>query len=625
MHARSATPRRLAWLVGAGLVCLMVWLWSWSPEQELMPLGMELAEDAASTPAESVEPRVSAELDDEDEGAFELDDPRLEPAAERALVASASEEPAQPQRMVRAIVLDARANEPLPYFRLSLRQGGRAVEAETDAEGGLAVSTSFDAAPFVLQAHDGRRPNELTTQDIAWDGSAEQQWWRVPCGPTVRVAVHPKDAVPLEELRVQLQWRNLDERQERSEALELRPPVAGDVAELPWVRFSAIATEEPRVERLVVRSTDGCWRGSSEFRQAYGRSGTVAVELAALSGLDVHVKRAGQNLPQALVTIERMDGRKEDKRSNDDGLAAWSFQPASVVQVRVRHLACVEQRMEATLVAGERTQLELDLAELPIVGGIAGSLRSDSGTYAQRVTVRLRSETAPELSLWRTSRTEQPYSFADLPAGNYTVEIEESDPYEWSPRKRKVLPGDTKADFRVRDAVAKADYSFEPRSRGSGEVLRRFHLVLDTHEGQRSLWARPRQTVLEDWPVDKPFRWRIDADQHAPERGDSAQSQPVAGTRDDRLLQVDLRFGWGEWVRVVSSRRNAPIAEAVVLADGVEVGKTDASGWFKLYRRDPPQTLHATFRTLTNRNQPDLRSAKDRKWSPIQLVLSPRR
>ena len=623
MHARSATPRRLVWLLGAGLVCLLVWLWSWSPESELKPLGMEVDEEVAFAPAESVEPQASAEFDDEDE--LELDDPRAAAATERAVVAPVGEESALPARLLRALVLDARTNEPLPHYRLSLRQGDRTAEAETDAEGVVELSTAFDAAAFVLQAHDGRRPTDLTTQEVAWDGSPEQQWWRVPCGPTLRVAVHPGDAVPLEQLRVQLQWRNLEEREERSDVLELRPATAGDGSELPWVRFPAITSEEPRMERLIVRSTDGCWRGSSEFRQAYGRSGTVAVELAALAGLDVHVKRAGQNLPQALVTIERMDGRKEDKRSNDDGLAAWSFQPASVVQVRVRHLACVEQRMEATLLAGARTRLDIDLAELPIVGGIAGTLRSDSGTYAQRVTVRLRSETAPELSLWRTSRTEQPYSFANLPAGNYTVEIEENDPYEWSPRKRKVAPGESKADFRVRDAVPKADYSFEPRSRDSGEVLQRFHLVLDTHEGQRSLWARPRQTVLEDWPVDKPFRWRIDADQHAPERGDSAQSQPVASTRDDHLLQVDMRFGWGEWVRVVSSRRSSPIAEAVVLADGVEVGKTDASGWFKLYRRDPPQSLHATFRNLTNSKQPDLRSAKERKWSPIQLVLSPRR
>ncbi|MEY4773394.1 MAG: hypothetical protein RIT40_429, partial [Planctomycetota bacterium] len=456
-------------------MCLLVWLWSWSPESELKPLGMEVDEEVAFAPAESVEPKPSAEFDDEEE--LELDDPRAASATERVVVAPVGEELALPARLLRALVLDARTNEPLPHYRLSLRQGDRTVEAETDAEGVVELSTSFDAAAFVLQAHDGRRPTDLTTQEVAWDGRPEQQWWRVPCGPTVRVAVHPGDAVPLEQLRVQLQWRNLEEREERSDPLELRAPVAGDASELPWVRFPAITSEEPRMERLIVRSTDGCWRGSSEFRQAYGRSGTVAVELAALSGLDVHVKRAGQNLPQALVTIERMDGRKEDKRSNDDGLAAWSFQPASVVQVRVRHLACVEQRMEATLLAGARTRLDIDLAELPIVGGIAGTLRSDSGTYAQRVTVRLRSETAPELSLWRTSRTEQPYSFASLPAGNYTVEIEENDPYEWSPRKRKVAPGESKADFRVRDAVAKADYSFEPRSRDSGEVLQRFHLV----------------------------------------------------------------------------------------------------------------------------------------------------
>lgn len=609
--------------MGTGLVCLLVWLWSRPSESELEPLGMELTEGG-------VEPVAPAGLDDETASAemdsvLALDDPRADSVTERAVVAVEGEAAAQPQRMISALLLDARTNEPLPYYRLTLRQGTRAVEAETNADGVVQVSTPFDALPFVLQAHDGRRPTDRTTQDIAWDGSAEQQWWRVACGPTVRVAVQPNDAVPLTELRVQLLWRNLENREERSDVLELRPAVAGEASEMPWVRFPVITTEEARVERLTVRSNDGCWRGTAEFRQAYGRSGTVAVSLAALSGLDVRVKRAGRTLPQAVVTIERTDGRKEDKRSNDDGLAAWSFQPASVVQVRVRHLACVEQRMEATLVAGARTELEFDLAELPIAGSIAGNLRSDSGAYAQRVTVRLRPETAPELSLWRTSRTEQPYSFADLPAGNYTVEIEENDPYEWSPRKRKVAPGETKADFRVRDAVAKADYSFEPRSRDSGEVLQRFHLVLDTHEGQRSLWARPRQTVLEDWPVDKPFRWRLDADQHAPERGDSAPAQPVAGTRDDRVLQVDLRFGWGEWVRVVSSRRNSPIAEAVVLADGVEVGKTDAGGWLQLYRRDPPQSLQATFRNLTNRAQPDLRPAKDRRWSPIQLVLSPRR
>lgn len=626
MSTRAALAAVLV-LAAAG-----AWLWTTTtPRGALRDVRPEDAVEAQAAAAEDVAAPGAApeQLEEPEDG--------LRDVLETRAAAVEGAEPHATRTRLRARLVDEATSEALPRYRLSLQQGTRRIELETDGDGALDAEVPFAAGKLALVAHDGRLSAPAAVRELDWDGTADELWWRVPAGPTVRLAWSPPEAAGWQDLRAQLFWKDLEEADRRSAPLVLREPDPEDPLQMAWLRFPPILDEEPAVERLVLRSVDGCWRGENEFRAAQGRAGMQRFALQAFGSLRLVVKTDGQALAQAQVSFVRPDGRTGERRTDAQGVLELGFMPAGALQLRVRHLRCAETSTTVELVAGRRLEHELELLSLPVAGAVEGAIRSDSGMYAQALKVRLRSEAQPELSLvWsgrlpetaavsKPAKQEARYAFPGLPAGAYTVEIEENDPYEWSPRKRKVAPGERKADFRVRDAVPRADFRFEPRDKNSGERLRRFHLVLDTHEGQRSLWARHGEVVLEDWPLDKPFRWRLDAADHAPERGDSARLSKPAVETGERVVEVPMVFGWGEWVRVLSSRRNAPVAGASVLVDGAEAGKTDKNGMFKVVRRDDPRTLEARFRSWRTAKPADLRSAKDRKWSTIQITLAPQR
>jgi hypothetical protein len=370
--------------------------------------------------------------------------------------------------------------------------------------------------------------------------------------------------------------------------------------------------------------------------QAKGRAGLLHVDLQARSALEVRVRSMGAALPQALVVLEFEDGRKEEKRVDERGVARWRQLRPGVVKLRARHLAVADLEAVVALAPGEPLVQELECPRLPAVGDIAGVLRSDSGSYSAGATLVLRDEGRPGLSLrakaqWRDAakpaerrpRQEGSYRFAALPAGAWTVSIEESDAYEWQPRTRKCAAGDESVDFRVKDGVPVADFRFEPRGAISGLPIERFHLVLETHEGNRDLWARHGEVVLRDWPLDKPFRWRLDAAEHRPERGDSKSAAMPSGRERERVLSPAPQHGWGEWVRVLSSRRNQPLKDVVLVVDGREVARTNQDGWARLRLPDAPRSLEARLKGHAMARPADLRSARERRWTHITLVLRP--
>lgn len=544
------------------------------------------------------------------------------------------------ERPINARLLDEATGEALPHCKVSVLQGERRFEAESDEEGLLALSTTFEAGPLVVLAHDGRKPSEGLARVHPWDGSADPQWWRVPVGPTVRLSWTPREK-PAKELVARLHWKVVEEDSGRergvaSEVLALREPLASDASNSPWVRFPPIREAVASVERVGLSARDGCWGGSAPMSQAKGRAGALHVDLQARSALEVRVKSLGVALPQALVVLEFDDGKKEEKRVDERGVAQWRQLRPGVVKLRARHLAVADLEVVATLSPGEPLVQELECSRLPAVGDIAGVLRSDSGAYTANATLVLRDEQRPGLALrtkvqWRDAakpgealpRHEGTYRFAALPSGAWLVSIEESDAYDWVPRSRKCAAGGESVDFRVMDGVAVADFRFEPRSATSGLPLERFHLVLETHEGTRDLWARHGEVVLRDWPVDKSFRWRLDAAEHRPERGDSKSAATPFGLERERVLAPAPQHGWGEWVRVVSSRRNQPLKDAVLVADGREVARTNQDGWARLRLVEAPNSLEARVKGHAMARPADLRPARERRWTHIALVLRP--
>ena len=607
-----------------------------TPAVEALPELEGLGELEPPSEAELAAPRL------EDEP-FELDsassfDAARESVAQAPLATGVPE--TRDERAIVARLLDEATGEALPRCKVAVLQGERRVETESDEEGLVAFKAAFEPGVLVVLAHDGRKPREGLAREHAFDGTQDPQWWRVPAGPTARLSWTPRE-MPAKELSARLHWKVVEaetgrERGEAGEVLPLREPLSSDASSSPWVRFAPLFDAGARVERVGLASKDGCWGGSAPMSQATGRVGRLHVDLEARSALEVRVTSLGEALQQAVVALEFEDGRKEEKRVDARGVAYWRFLRPGIVKLRARHLAVADLEVVVALAPGKPLVQALECSRLPVVGDIAGALRSQSGAYAANATLVLRDEARPGLSLrakalWRDTAkpgaarpsNEGEYRFASLPAGAWIVSIEESDAYDWQPRSRKCAAGDASVDFLVKDGVPVADFRFEPRSTTSGSPLERFHLVLETHEGPRDLWARHGEVVLRDWPLEKTFRWRIDAPDHRPERGDSRAATMPAGRERERVLAPAPQFGWGEWVRVVSTRRNQPIKDAVLVVDGREVARTNQDGWARLRLPGPPRSLEARHPGHAMARPPDLRSARERRWTHIVVSLRP--
>ncbi|MBK7876998.1 MAG: carboxypeptidase regulatory-like domain-containing protein [Planctomycetes bacterium] len=416
-----------------------------------------------------------------------------------------------------------------------------------------------------------------------------------------------------------------EEARDRVGGEALRPPAPDDAFGLPWVRFGPIDPRYERAERLELRSTDGLWRADTNVGALRGvQAAPVTLKVEAYGAIaGVVLDADGLAVPRAQVFLREGSAnapreRRRDTTTDAHGRFRFDFVRPGEGVVGARTLRHAPNEAPVVIRARETSAVELALLLKPPAGPIRGEIVTETGRSTPKARVRLvesgaRGGPALEADVrWTTveGRKVGRFEFTALPAGTFTLSIEKDDWLKWEPRSLEVTAPREDVRIVVRDDVATCDYVVRARDRDNGLVLDGLRVWVEFQNGpSRERRAASGEPIERGVPLERTFRWRIDAPGYGSVRGDEkafALEEHVDG-RIRRVLEVALEPGWADVVRAVRRDGRSVIEGVEVFVDGRSVGKTGKDGNLKVELRDPPKTLEAKHPNWVLAGKADLR------------------
>lgn len=580
------TPLATKFVLGGLVLCALVGTWlAWRAWPAHAPDERELASapaaPAGARPADT-EPATSV-------GAQV--DPREPSERARAPAASAN----APRARLELVLRDAHTGEVVPEFRVDVRDADGNVESVTsDARGELTSRREHAAGaldlllvdePRLAAWRERPRAARVVKWIVPWTHApgAGRLPLDVEIGPTYRVAL--EDATP-GEVRAALAGElvRLTATPRGGARRETRAPLRATDGVL-WVRFSNEARTLPLADvwRLELLAGGRTARATVESRTGVARELThlrwTPSGILALSAHDALGPAHVAFVVTAEDADESGDAGELDGVVRELPLAAGAYR----VSAGSRRHPHVEHRIEVR--GGERVELDLALERTPGAGTIEGRVVLDAAPADPDVRVWLCDLATDE----RTSVLAVPsaanplvreFRFDDVPPGEHVVCARAAQRRQWEPGEVHVrapardvvlaaVPPDDprKLVIRVFDAATgawvwhfDADVDVDP-DRAQGPV----HEPRNATTGSVHFGAVPRRAH---------FEWTVTAEGYRAARGDERAVQDLG---DHLLVRVELERGWASELDVVDVR-GAPLANATVLLDGADVGRTDARG-----------------------------------------------
>jgi hypothetical protein len=547
------------------------------------------------------------------------------------------------------IVLDARTREFLPRYMLRLEdEAGHRVQELTDDQGQFTTKLPLaSGVVHVVPLDHERRGRPVPTLSIEHDASAARPTLheiRVESGPTFRLAVSPAKGPDPAALIARVRWPTEDgSRAGDFEPVRAVEPYAKP-GEAPWVRLPPLDPAIEATEALEVRTSDGLWLGEGQVTAVLGVvTSQVDVKLmpfSSVSGVVTDSSGApvrGADVSLEYVAVNGKPGGTRSSRSDRSGHYRLDFTRPGAVTVRVKTIAYAAAETQLTLVSGEAAHADFVLEPLPVAGSIRGLVTSDTGKYEPddvRVTLvnvgipgpRLRTRPQWETRLGKRVGV---FAFDGLPAGNYRVEIDEHDWFEWEPRALQATAPRDGLEFRAHDAVRVADLVFRVTDSDNGLSIDKFHVFTQGYPGSGSSTSSSGQIFLANFRLDLRMRWRLDKAGYPPVFGTLASFnvETLADGRVRHTAEINLRPGWGDRLHVVRRNGQKPIANAAVLVNGMEVARTDSNGIANISVRDKPKSVTVTFPGWQQVGTVDLRPPAKRGWkmtNDVQMQPAPK-
>ena len=361
-------------------------------------------------------------------------------------------------------LLDAATDEPVPHAEIQVQN--YAARHTVDASGRFDAEKSL-RADDVLRVHDPFhgthiRDARVGAQRIDADGALEV---RIAIGPTTRFLLPPGAVGTAADWEARLVFAFGDEVLEQGWA-----PGRGDgrtTVDPGWFRYDnpmrgdAFAVEPDSI-RVDARSQDGTQLASGRASSWIGRSpeitrltldrevGTVVGTIVDLAGEGVENVRV-HALPSAAMARPWETPRPHETGTDDDGrFELRSLVPGAWRLFVVHGHHQVSRTVPIQVTTGRQT---LDPIRLPlpsVVGDIRGRLVSEQGELPDYLHVSLRAQDGSRQTIdtamsqsaysWRLAhqssseeRSEFPFSFGDLPAGTYELEVLDPSGARWSP------------------------------------------------------------------------------------------------------------------------------------------------------------------------------------------------
>lgn len=580
--------------------------------------------------------------------------PAPDPAREelpQADVGSGTSVPTPPpdSAPLRGLLTDAATGEALPFYLLRVTDGsGRREDLFTDEQGRFASASPTPSGTIRIQPMDTvlhpRSLPEIVREHRVAHGEAPDVEVSVPSGPTFRLAITPADAVPPTEFRARLRVADAAYGRTTLDAEPVRTALAG---EAPWIRFEPVPEDYDRAERIELQSRDGLWVGGAPAASVRGIApDLVAVQLEARAVLEGRVvDAAGTVVADASLTLTDETASKAKvvgmRKTDKDGRYRYEALKGGSGTMKVRTLRHKPQEAAVRLPAGFVATQDFVLEPLASAGDIRGRVESETGSFSSPIDVTLRvqesgatTQGAPWEAQCRVRWEEVEgrhvgrFEFTDLPVGTYEVHVSERrDSWlRWNPRSLTASPPSSELRFVVHDDLALADFAFRARDADNGAKLDGVFAALAVKE-RRGVWRKVsyETPVLERFPLELHFTWRLDLEGYRPAVGDEKVFS-LEETRDGRVwrfAEVDLERGWQETFRILGGPRQRPLAGATVRLDGRDAGTSAKDGMVTARAPEKPRLIEVIYRDWKPTEPVALRPANRRGDPEIVRMVPP--
>jgi len=580
--------------------------------------------------------------------------------ADRVAPAESSSLAAAPMRIR---LVDSRTGEALPAFGIELHGSSSEPRWAVSDAAGAAITDPLPWGAWEIRCVDspGAAPARIARVQHERGRSQELHTIEVPTGPTFELEISGGGAN-----RTDLQCglagravlRPTQEQYPRTPPLfPVRAPDPERGFVRPWVRVHAawrVATPAPPFILGVV-SDDGLWCGAAHVRTASGRHAEpVRMQLIQTGALRGRVLFS--EAPPSMAMVARLrslappnstdpapslhcdvdaDGSYNFRGLLPGDYELWSHPQLEEAAAWTSYTAVLSTRKKLRIEAGRAVELDLQLPQFAQSSPIEGTIRSSSGKLTAPTEIEIRSDRDPELVIQSLPiRWEQEGAAAvgrfesrNLPQGTYRIQPASSEyllPSE--PPYRRCSPGDRGVGFVIRDDVDSFDLHVRPYDLQTGRTLSSF----DAEWKMPGSHAEVRFDLSTDepWkrrvPAGHNFQWSIRVDGYVPSSGTEAALRRQ-GARAE--LAVALRRGFGATVRVLAEN-GTPIADASVLADGIDLGRTDDAGLLEIELQKRPRLLTVGAEGFAPRDAEGILADGtflDTYWRSLTAILRPER
>ncbi|MBL8861009.1 MAG: sigma-70 family RNA polymerase sigma factor [Planctomycetes bacterium] len=526
----------------------------------------------------------------------------LEVAREAELVRDA----AAPRSPLRLVLVDARTLEPIPAGTLRVTASGMVREATSDALGRAVVTELPHGECGVELLEDPSEPPRplegevrafRRSRPVAHTGEHEAEV-RVPIGPTYLFDLVLPAQVGADGLVARLSAPGRSGPRASARA-RVRAAAASAGAFLqPWARFEAdaAALDGGGPWTLRVESADGRFAAEAPVTDIVGQQGKpLELALTERAELEVRVRGADGRPIEGRVHVRAPGGAVVARGEVESGsLRARGLEPGThLVSVLVLGREPREERVE--VLAGTHA-VEIVLPRGAEPGRVQGVLRHRA-VEGEDVRVVLRdargAERSTRVSPSPAGDARLPFAFDEVPAGEYELVATSRRVWLWDPpRLRLTAPA---ADLLIQAITPESTSQLVVRARdaASGERIEHFDIRLAVQGG--ALVERSTSTAgitLPELPAAVPLAWTVAAVGFVPVHGDEHALQ---WSEDRRVLDVELRRGFGLHVLVVDHDSGVPLAGAAVLLDGRERARSDAAGEARVIASTRPRTISVSL------------------------------
>lgn len=540
---------------------------------------------------------------------------------------------------VRGRALDRDTGEPIASLALVVDGVQGASEAvETDASGRFETQRAFAAGPLRIVrtdlAGDAQAWDPTLAEEVAIrrehvpgaEGRAPELELQLSIGPTYALDLELPEGVALKDLAALFPHRTKGLRLyhrlaaedpnspmglfmgaiESPRSLEEHAPLRSGTP--AWVRFRSPIVPEalPRLDAqrvlLHVRSRDGRWAGSVAVPALVGvHRDPLRVELVRCGAIEGRVLDAtGEPVPTAWV--QRLDDASPDgvlEELGADQGGAFRFDALrpgeQLLRVETERYSAWTGRVDVR--SGATTPVEVVLTAPRPLASVSGALRSRTGRHRSKGgIVSLKSTADPQLYFlrnvtWREVDGElaAPFEFADVPQGEYVLELRPIDNRRWESLRQVVVAPAEDLEFLCLDEGPTLELGFRAVDARDGTSLARANAILWHGEPVEELrldddWETGRYLGV---PADSALTWVVRADGYQLAWGDDGA---IPDEGDPRVVETRLAPGWGQVFKVTTRERD-PLEGVELVVDGASVGRTDAQGLIAVSRDRLPTSL----------------------------------